>query len=237
MTTKNLLFNEMGAISLEEIRQEIADFRYKEATRDIIRDSTILDAEGRVFVKCAARILSNFGMTRSGPFHGVRMSARGKVRGEDTLLECWAEIKDDVVDIHDSVKSNGHSRERYILEIAEPEREALAARIWSMTKRLLPHTMGETSHGLVGASKTLFAVLPEIVLPVDNSMWLRVFQTVDLGDVIKRMAIDIQEWEGTTQLRLNDMDASGMLTTLPSVYNVVAMAARPERRQPRYLSS
>ena len=41
------------------------------------------------------------------------------------------------------------------------------------------------------------------------------------------MAIDIQEWENITQHRLNEMDHSRMLTTLPSVYNVMAMEARP----------
>ena len=88
--------------------------------------------------------------------------------------------------------------------------------------------MGETSYGLVGASKMLFAILPEIVLPVDNNQWLKVFKTVDIGDVINRMAIDIQEWENITQHRLNEMDHSRMQTTLPSVYNVMAMDARPK---------
>ena len=96
-----------------------------------------------------------------------------------------------------------------------------------MTKQLLPFTMGKTSYGLVGASKILFAVLPEIVLPVDNNQWLKVFRTVDIGDVINRMVFDIQQWENITQKNLNEMDCSKRLTTLPSVYNVMAMDARP----------
>ena len=88
--------------------------------------------------------------------------------------------------------------------------------------------MGKTSFGLVGASKILFAVLPEIILPIDNSQWLRVFKTVDLGDVIKRMTSEIQSWENTTGKKLNEIDYSKKLTTLPSVYNVMAMAARPK---------
>jgi hypothetical protein len=87
--------------------------------------------------------------------------------------------------------------------------------------------MGETSYGLVGASKILFSVLPEIVLPVDNSEWLHVFKTVDLGDVLHRMVYDIQKWEGITGIQLNDLDYLKRLTTLPSVYNVMAMDARP----------
>jgi hypothetical protein len=89
--------------------------------------------------------------------------------------------------------------------------------------------MGKTSYGLVGASKLLFAVLPEIVLPVDNIQWLNVFKTVDLGDIINRMVFDIQHWEKVTGQKLNEMDYSTKLTTLPSVYNVMAMAARPNQ--------
>jgi len=87
--------------------------------------------------------------------------------------------------------------------------------------------MGETTYGLVGASKILFAVLPEIVLPIDNSQWLHVFKTVDIGDVIKGMAYEIRYWESKTGKKLNETDRSRQLTTLPSVYNVMAMAARP----------
>jgi hypothetical protein len=93
-------------------------------------------------------------------------------------------------------------------------------------KRMLPFTMGVTSYGLVGASKLLFAVFPEIVIPIDNTQWLRVFQTVDIGDVIMWMASDILRWEQSTGATLNEIDQSGRLSTLPSVYNVMAMAAR-----------
>ena len=88
--------------------------------------------------------------------------------------------------------------------------------------------MGKKSYGLVGASKILFAVLPEIVLPIDNSQWLHVFKTVDIGDVIKWMAFDIDRWEDDTREKFNEMDDKKRLTTLPSVYNVMAMAARPD---------
>ena len=88
--------------------------------------------------------------------------------------------------------------------------------------------MGKTSYGLVGASKILFSVLPEIVLPIDNAEWLHVFKTVDIGDVLHGMVFDIQKWEGITGRQLNDLDHSQRLTTLPSVYNVMAMDARPQ---------
>ena len=231
MDSKNLLFNLEGrAITSDEIREKIAKFGigYKEAKQEIIQNSKVLDKDGEVFVRCTARILSSFGMTRSGPFKGVKMAENGNVNGKQILLECWNQIGDGLIEIRKSVSNSGYYRDRYLLELSKPERERLLAEIWLITKRLLPFTMGKTSYGLVGASKMLFAVLPEIVLPVDNNQWLKVFKTVDIGDVINRMANDIQEWENSTQHRLNEMDHSRMLTTLPSVYNVMAMDARPK---------
>jgi len=87
--------------------------------------------------------------------------------------------------------------------------------------------MGKTSYGLVGASKILFAVFPELVLPIDNRQWLHVFKTVDLGDVLRRMVSDIQRWEIVKGIKLNELGSSKGFTTLPSVYNVMAMKAKP----------
>ena len=54
------------------------------------------------------------------------------------------------------------------LTLTKRDREQISRRIWENAKKLLPYTMGETTFGLVGASKILFSVLPEIVLPVDT---------------------------------------------------------------------
>jgi len=227
MGSKNFLFNIQGsALTPDEIRGKIAVFAYKEATQEITERSKLLDVDGEVFVRCTARILSNFGMTRSGPFKGVGIASDGKVSGREILLERWNEIGDDLITIRNSVRQSGHSRDRYLLELSNVDRERLTAQIWAMTKRLLPVTMGKTSYGLVGASKILFAVLPEIVLPVDNQQWLELFKTVDLGDVINWMIGDIQQWEDSTQNKLNEVDYSRELTTLPSVYNVMTMDAK-----------
>jgi hypothetical protein len=43
------------------------------------------------------------------------------------------------------------------------------------------------------------------------------------------MIFDIQKWERMTGRQLNDFDPSRRLTTLPSVYNVMAMDARPKK--------
>jgi hypothetical protein len=166
-------------------------------------------------------------MTRSGPFKGVAIKENGNVNRKEILLACWKNVGGHLIEIRNSILESGHSRDRYLVELGESERAELIAKIWSITKQLLPLTMGKTSYGLVGASKILFAVLPEIVLPVDNKQWLNVFKTVDIGDVITEMVFDIQHWEKETGEKLNERDPQKRLTTLPSVYNVMAMAARP----------
>ena len=228
MSSCNILFSTEGnPISPDEISEKIVGFAYKDAVKEIIQNSKVkvLDKNGEVFIECTARILSNFGMTRSGPFKGVGIAANGNVNGREIMLDCWNEIKDHLIEINDSVPESGYSRDRYLLELSKPKREELIAETWLITKLLLPFTMGKTSYGLVGASKMLFAVLPEIVLPVDNYQWLHVFKTVDLGDVINRMVFDIQHWEEKTEKKLNEIDHTKGLTTLPSVYNVMVMNA------------
>ena len=221
MTSNKVLFEKDGSPKkLIDVKRRIEIFEYTDASCDIIRDSLELEKSGKVFIKCSTRILSNFGMNRSGPLKDVHQT--------DVLSKCWELIGDQVCAIHKRVLDSG-SRDRYLLRISDPEREQLASSIWSITKLLLPLTMGRTSWGLVGASKILFSVLPEIVLPVDNSMWLNVFKTVDLGDVIKGMAFEIQGWEKATGVKLNELYPKQILTTLPSAYNVMAMAARPEK--------
>jgi len=223
MGINNILFTATGdAITPDEICEKIACFGYNDAVAQIIQNSKILDKNGEVFVKCASLILSNFGMTRSGRFKEFE-------KQKEILVNCWTEVGEYLIKIHDSVIKSGLSRDRYLVELSEYKREELIAEIWLITKRVLPFAMGKTSYGLVGASKILFAVLPEIILPIDNSQWLRVFKTVDLGDVIKRMTSEIQSWENATGKKLNDIDYSKKLTTLPSVYNVMAMAARPKK--------
>jgi hypothetical protein len=222
MSPSEILLDAKGrAISPIEISERIKEFgdSYSDATKEIINNSKVLDNDGEVFIKCASRILSNFGMTRSGPFHE---------NCNEKLRSCWNAVGANLKEINTSVRKSGLPRDRYILKLSEQEREGLIAEIWLITKKLLPFTMGETSYGLVGASKILFSVLPEIILPIDNAQWLHVFKTVDIGDVLHRMVFDIQKWEGITRRQLNDLDHSKRLTTLPSVYNVMAMHARPK---------
>ncbi len=221
MSHSEILLDAKGyAISPSEISDRIIAFRdsYSDATKYIIDHSKVLDKDGIAFIQCASRILSCFGMTRSGPF---------KLNCIEKLRSCWNAVGANLIETNNSVRNSGLPKERYILELNEREREEFIAEIWLITKKLLPFTMGKTSYGLVGASKILFSVLPEIVLPIDNAEWLHVFKTVDIGDVLHFMVFDIKQWEGITKRQLNDLDNSKRLTTLPSVYNVMAMHAKP----------
>ena len=222
MSSNKILFTSDGkAITPTKIRDKIAHFgdSYINATQKIIQYSEKLDRDGEVFIKCASLILSNFGMTRSGPFK--------KGVNKKILPDCWSKIGGHLIAINKLILKSGCSRDRLLLELDQQQLEELIAEIWLVMKQLLPFTMGKTTYGLVGASKILFAVLPEIVLPIDNKQWLHVFKTVDIGDVINQMISEIKYWETATGARLNDMDPLGRLTTLPAVYNVMAMAARP----------
>jgi len=95
-----------------------------------------------------------------------------------------------------------------------------------MFKRLLSVCMSDWSYGLVAASKVLFAVLPEVAQPIDNAQWKGLFKTVDYGEIISRMADEIVAWEKCTGQPLDACDPSDEFT-LPAIYNVMAMKARP----------
>jgi hypothetical protein len=90
--------------------------------------------------------------------------------------------------------------------------------------------MSDTSWGLVGASMLLFSVLPEVALPVDNNQWKKLFQTVDYFDVICLMGNEIIEWEKLSGKRNDDCDPT---STLPAIYNVMAMEAREVKGEKR----
>jgi hypothetical protein len=125
MSPSEILLDAKGhAISPIEISKIIIEFgeSYKDTTNEIINYSEDLDDDGEVFIYCASRLLSNFGMTRSGPFQKNIM--------HKTLRSCWDAVGADLVGINNSVHNSGLSRDRYLLELNEREREGLIAEIW-----------------------------------------------------------------------------------------------------------
>ena len=72
MSACEILLDASGnAISPDEISDKIKAFgdSYNDAVKYVINGSKVLDTDGVEFIKCATRILKNFKMTRSGPFH------------------------------------------------------------------------------------------------------------------------------------------------------------------------
>ena len=198
---------------------------YSLTVQEIIRETEDRIDEA-IFLSNAAKLMSNFKMTRRGPFKGVGFSrGKGPDNDQGILSDSWKTIGESVLDLKQFLISRPNTnRSRVLVEISEAERKHVAEQLWFMFKRLLPLCMSETSWGLVGASKLLFSALPEVALPVDNNQWKKLFQTVDYSDVICLMAAEIIEWEKLTGQRIDDCDPK--TSTLPAIYNVMAMEAR-----------
>lgn len=227
----DILFDKRGkAISSSEITECIQDKSWKSynnTVASIIETSNNLDKKGKVFEKNLAILLPNFKMTRNGIFHGIYFYKNKVYDPNKILKKCWDEIGSDLIKIRKKYiySYDENLRGRVLLQFNEKKRNEVIEHIWNLFKRLLPITKGKT-FSLVGASKILFTALPEIVLPIDNQQWLELFETIDIGDVINRMALEIKYWEKEIKEHLNECGNSNNLSTLPAIYNVMAMEAR-----------
>jgi hypothetical protein len=169
-------------------------------------------------------------MARSGPFKGIGVYNDIVVGPVDKLHDCWDSINEDLLFLRNFLnEQNLKPRSRALILLDIDSREKVISHIWNAFKKLLLITMGKTSYGLVGASKILFSVLPEIALPVDNAEWVTVFKTVDYGVVINLMADEIKAWEEQIEKELQSCDEN-KYTTLPAVYNVMAMKAKSKSK-------
>ncbi|MHB8790163.1 MAG: hypothetical protein ACYDBT_09810 [Desulfobulbaceae bacterium] len=225
-----ILFKGIGEpIPHQEITKNINNFGkgYNAAVREIILNSEKLTE--KTFKVNVARILNNFLMARSGPFKGVkRFDGKEVTDPHGNIDRCWEVSKEELVAIKKIFEQQACSPRSRTLVMQNPNSvNEVVNLLWVAFKKLLPVTMGKNSYGLVGASKILFSVFPEIVLPIDNSEWLHVFKTIDLGDVIHLMRDEIITWEKATGMQLQDCDNDTPQLTLPGVYNVMAMQARP----------
>jgi hypothetical protein len=214
-----------------EIQKFILKFgtSYKNNVRFIIENSQGGISES-VFEENVSKLLSNFKMTRRGPFEGVKFVG-GKLNDPDgKVATCWRTVGTDLIKIRTRMERlTIGTRARFVTNINHSDLQIIVAEIWIAFKKLLPICMGDHSLGMVAASKILFALLPEIALPVDNKQWRTVFQTIDYGDILLSMVNEIKTWENQTDLKLNMCDPYSD-STLPSVYNVMAMHARDEKK-------
>lgn len=225
-----ILFRNNDPIPPQNISKAVSAFgtSYATTVRTIIRNTDRPELDKPLFFRNCAILLANFKMTRAGPFKGIGVDdSNGKVLDPKKKLEdAWERIGKDSVSLKGFLSRAGlKPRSRTLLLLDEASRKDVIGELWSVFKKLLPVTMSLNSYGLVGASKILFSVFPEIALPIDNAEWRTVFKTVDFGDVIHLMADEIAQWEKIKGGQLQNCDKSG-LATLPSVYNVMAMTAR-----------
>lgn len=224
-----ILFKEQGIPRKSGyVKRRIAAFgrSYDITVREIINTSTG-GINRKVFFQNLAKLMPNFRMTRSGPFRGVEYSGDGVKDPNGQIAACWNSVGNDVIQLRNYLdRERKGSRIRVLVEMRDFERKKVTSELWEIFKRLEPLCRGKTTLGLVAASKVLFSVLPEVALPIDNSQWQGLFGTIDYGDIIALMAAEITEWEKRAGHQLNLCDPQHNLT-LPAIYNVMAMKARP----------
>ena len=152
---------------------------YNKRVRQIIERSEGEQTED-VFRKNIAVLMPNFLMTRAGAFKGVGYK-NGCIHDPNHIIDkCWDAVGEQAVQLRSFIDSRIRSkRERALALLPLVVKKQVANELWIMFKSLLPVIIGKSSMGLVGASKVLFAVLPEVSLPVDNAEWRTVFRTVD----------------------------------------------------------
>ena len=199
---------------------------YNETVCKVINNSSDgLNKE--IFRRNVAMLMPNFLMGRAGPFKDVRYMG-GNVRDpRGQITACWDSIGKRAVELRKIISQyRKGSRGRVIIETPRAVQEEIASQLMRLRSRLSSVCWTENSFGLVGASKVLFAVLPEVALPIDNAEWRKVFRTIDYAAIITRMADEIQRWEMSTGTKFDSCDPGGCLT-LPCIYNVMAMKARP----------
>jgi hypothetical protein len=225
--TFKVLFDKNGnPIDVARIKRLVADFSqiYNEVVKKIIDNSTTLNRE--TFGFNVATLLPSFGMTRRGAFHGLKIE-KGIIKDPNCVLDaCWIQAEKELLDLKHRLGQHTSNRtSRAILELSPEQRNGIVAKVSELFDRLEWTTVNCSDIGRVGASKILFAVLPEIALPVDNAEWDYVFRTHSYGRVLSIMIDEISEWEKQTNTHLETLDPHPP-TTLTSVYNVMAMEAR-----------
>ena len=225
-----VLFEKSGRpYDQELIRKSILSFggSYNLTVSEIIKN-TESELNKRVFCENITKLMPNFKMTRRGPFKGVEFS-NGQPRDPKNIIQkCWAEIGNDVVELRDylNLKNGKKNRVRVLIDLPNGAQKEIVNQLSMIFKKLVPICIGKSTRGLVAASKVLFAVLPEIALPIDTNQWKNVFQTTDYGGIISLMIDEIIKWENVTGHTLNSCSPYDNFT-LPAIYNVMAMKAHP----------
>lgn len=208
----NILFDNIGStVTQQNITDTINDFGYSySATVHAIINRYQPGLTHDIFFKNVAQLMPNFKMTRKGVFRGVKYENNTAIDPNGQIAACWSIIGNDAVLLRNYLTlQNTSHHNRTLVNISPSARNMAIKDLWKMFKKLLSICMSDGSYGLVAASKVLFAVLPEIALPIDNAQWKSLFKTVDYGDIITAMADEIMAWESQTGQKLDSCDFSG----------------------------
>jgi len=228
-----VLFHKNGSpIDVPRIKRLVSEFgeSYDKIVKKIITDSTTVNRD--TLRSNVATLMPPFGMTRRGAFHGLKIVG-GTIRDPNRVLDiCWTQVNGELQDLKKYIGENTSGRRsRTILELSPESRNYVVGKASELFEKLKWISVNDSDVGRVGASKILFAVLPEIALPVDNAEWDYVFRTDNYGRVLSTMINEAHEWETKSQTPFESLDSPP--TTIPSIYNVMAMAARPSVARPK----
>jgi len=199
---------------------------YKETMCKVINNSRDgLNKE--IFHRNVATLMPNFLMGRAGPFKGVKYIEGNVIDPKGQIAACWDSIGKQAVELRKFINQHHKgSRRRVIIKAPPAVQKKIASQLMLLLTQLSSICWTENSFGLVGSSKVLFAVLPEVAMAIDNAEWKKVFRTIDYAAIITRMIDQIKKWEKSTKTDLDSCDPRGCFT-VPCIYNVMAMRAPP----------
>lgn len=222
-----VLFNKDGSpMDATHIRSLVSKFSesYEKVVRKVITNSATLSVDSFRFN--VATLLPSFKMTRRGAFHGLKI-VDGKIQDPNCVLDtCWMKVDSGLQELKKYVSESTSDRSRAILELSPESQNSVIGKASKLFEKLKWTSINGSDVGRVGASKILFVALPEIALPVDNAEWDSVFRTDNYGKVLSTMIAEVSKWEAQSEAPFESLDSKP--TTVPSIYNVMAMEARPK---------
>lgn len=153
-----------------------------------------------------ATLMPSFGMTRKGAFHGLKI-VDGVIQDPNGAGICWTQANQGLHDLKKCVAEIAlDRRSRTIVELSAQSRSYTISAASELFDKLKWTSANGSDVGRVAATKILFAVLPEIALPVDNAEWDDVFRTDSYGKILSIMVDEINEWERESGRPLDTLD-------------------------------
>jgi hypothetical protein len=228
LTTQfKILFDETSKpLGIVTIKKKLSHFSksYDKVVKIVIEKSEKLSRD--TFNFNIATLMPPFKMTRNkySVFYGMKIE-EGILKDSDynVLDSCWKKFGTEFKEVKEHISENVSHRNRALLELPEDKKNIAVEKVSKLFDELEWTTIND-HHDIkrVGASKILFALFPEFALPVDNDEWDILFRTHDYGKILSTMINEIKEWEKKLRVNLETLNTS-YKTTLPSVYNVLAM--------------